>query len=133
MLRAAVSGPFPPDKITNPPLHFNLEVVESAPNPDQMRTITSYLSPKQALKPSTTFVVPSALEEQKAEVHSAEDVAMLGRQDPSAVRWPIVVDWAGGYATVGDLSGVQALLELMRQKRDGEIKEDVNQPKGWFS
>jgi hypothetical protein len=50
-----------------------------------------------------------------------------------AFKWPVVVDWDGGRASVGDVDGVKAILEAIRQKRDGEVKEDVDaQPKGWF-
>ena len=44
-----------------------------------------------------------------------------------------MVDWTGGYATVGDVNGVQALLEILRKKRDGELKDTVDEAKGWFS
>jgi len=37
-------------------------------------------------------------------------------------------------ATIGDVDGVKTILEAIRRKRDGEVKEDVDyQAKGWFS
>jgi hypothetical protein len=39
------------------------------------------------------------------------------------LKWPIVVDWAGGRATAGDAEGVKDILEYLR-KRDGEVKEE---------
>ena len=51
---------------------------------------------------------------------SAEGVAELASQNPNALKWPIVVDWNSGYAAVGDVEGVKALLEELRKKRDGE-------------
>jgi len=60
-------------------------------------------------------------------------VAELGAKNPNALKWPVVVDWNGGRASVGDVDGVGKMLEALRQRRDGEVGEDVVQPKGWFS
>lgn len=60
-------------------------------------------------------------------------LAKLASQEPRSLRWPIVVDWEGGKAAVGDVDGVKNILEELRKKRDGESKDDVDQPKGWFS
>ncbi|TFK65878.1 hypothetical protein BDN72DRAFT_177126 [Pluteus cervinus] len=136
LLRAALSGPYPSDKTTNPPLNFNLEVVEAPPNPDQLRLIRSYRDPRSSVAAPTTmtFISGHPASAGKTEnIRSEEDIVDLGKDHPNAIKWPIVVDWNGGYATVGDLNGVQALLEVLRQKRDGEIKDEVDQPKGWFS
>ena len=133
-LRAALSGPYPPDKPSNPPLEFNLSVVEGSPTPDQMRTILSYISPRAAASPVSTFVSAHPASAGKTEtIHDAKDVSELGRNHPNALKWPIVVDWTGGYACVGDVDGVHSLLEVIRKQRDGETKEEVDKPKGWFS
>lgn len=138
MLRASLSAPYPPTKADASPLEFNLEVIESKPpTPDQLRTILSYLTPKDvtAATPSyTTFLSshPSApgSEEQP---QSATGIAELGAQNPNALKWPVVVDWNGGRASVGDVDGVVKMLEMLRQRRDGEAKEeDIVEPKGWF-
>lgn len=49
-------------------------------------------------------------------------VSRMGRDNPNTFKWPLVVDWNAGKASVGDVEGVQGILELLRQKRDGEIK-----------
>lgn len=50
----------------------------------------------------------------------AEGVTQLASQNPNALKWPIVVDWNGGKAAVGDVEGVKAILEELRKKRDGD-------------
>lgn len=50
-------------------------------------------------------------------------IAELAQKNPDAIKWPIVVDWLDGQAAVGDVDGVKRILERMRQKRDGEIKD----------
>ena len=51
---------------------------------------------------------------------SEEGVQELATKNLNALKWPIVVDWNAGRAAVGDLEGVQVLLEELRKKRDGE-------------
>ncbi|KIL61637.1 hypothetical protein M378DRAFT_32555, partial [Amanita muscaria Koide BX008] len=128
LLRSAVSNPYPPDTTKpNPPLTFDLTVVESFPTTDQLRTILSYLTPSRTTTTpksklaSTTFISshPSSpqLTERPENLH---DIAELAKTNSSAVKWPIVVDWAGGKACVGDVECVKALLEGLRRRRDGE-------------
>lgn len=57
----------------------------------------------------------------------------LVTKNPEAFKWPLVVDWNGGRASVGDVDGVKTILEALRQRRDGEVKDDVDRPTGWFS
>ena len=39
-----------------------------------------------------------------------------------------------GRATAGDSEGVKDILEYLKKKRDGEVKEEgEHKPKGWFS
>ncbi len=65
---------------------------------------------------------------------STDAVARLASQNPHALKWPIVVDWTGGKAAVGDVEGVQSILEELRKRRDGESMDDEeHKPKGWFS
>ncbi|CCL98807.1 uncharacterized protein FIBRA_00812 [Fibroporia radiculosa] len=136
LLRTAVSSPYPPTKATNPPLKFNLEVVENAPpTSDQLRTIMSYL-PADPL--STDAPTPASLLSAHPTVHtrptSAEGVLRLATQNINALKWPIVVDWDGGRAAVGDVEGVKRILEELRKKRDGEVGSEVeSKPGGWFS
>ena len=49
-----------------------------------------------------------------------EDVIKMARGNLNALKWPIVVDWHGGRAAIGDLEGVKRILEELRKKRDGE-------------
>lgn len=128
LLRASLSAPYPPSKPDAPPLEFNLEVIESRPpTPDQLRTIVSYL-PKEGNYATFLSSHPAAAEQP----NSAAGIAELGTRNPSALKWPVVVDWTGGRASVGDVDGVAKMLEALRQRRDGEVKDNVDQPKGWF-
>ncbi|EMD35197.1 hypothetical protein CERSUDRAFT_97125 [Gelatoporia subvermispora B] len=135
LLQSAVSGPYPFHKPSAPPLKFNLEVVENTPpTSDQLRTILSYVSansPKGAETPS-----PASFLSAHPTVHtrptSAEGLARLASENPNALKWPIVVDWDHGKAAIGDVEGVKSILEELRKRRDGEIKdEESDQPKGW--
>ncbi|KIJ18357.1 hypothetical protein PAXINDRAFT_72110, partial [Paxillus involutus ATCC 200175] len=136
MLRSSLSAPYPPDKPNAPPLDFNLEVIESKPpTPHQLRIILSNLTPKDsaAASPSySTFLSshPSAPASSE-QPHSAIGVVNLATQNPNALKWPVVVDWNGGRASVGDVDGVKNILEALRQRRDGEVKDDddIAQPK----
>lgn len=136
MLRASLSAPYPSSKPDAPPLDFNLEVIESKPpTPDQLRTILAFVTPKDVSAPSYATFLSSHPNAPRAEEQpqSATGVAELGTQNPNALKWPVVVDWNGGRASVGDVDGVAKMLEALRQRRDGEVKdEDVVQPKGWF-
>lgn len=136
LLQSTASGPYPPSNPSAPPLKFNLDVVENAPpTSDQIRTILSYVTPSGTSSGDT--ISPASLLSAHPTVHtrptSAEGVARLATQNLNALIWPIVVDWDGGKAAIGDVQGVRTILEGLRKKRDGEIKEDEDKPKGWFS
>lgn len=63
-----------------------------------------------------------------------EDIIELAEKNPKALKWPIVVDWNDGKAAIGSVEGAREILETIRKKRDGELKdEELYQPKGWFS
>ena len=65
---------------------------------------------------------------------SADAIARVASENPHALKWPIVVDWTGGKASVGNIDGVKGILEELRKRRDGELKGDEeHRPKGWFS
>ncbi|THU85415.1 hypothetical protein K435DRAFT_764271 [Dendrothele bispora CBS 962.96] len=138
LLRSATSGPYPPGK-SSPPLDYKLEVIEAPPTADQLRTILSYVSPsKESSSPSPSRVFLSAHPSAPTgydQPHDVSGVHDLAVKNPNALKWPIVVDWTGGKASVGDVEGVKNILEHLRKKRDGELKdeEDIHQPKGWFS
>ena len=122
------------DSAKGKPLEFELQVVESSPTSDQFNTILSYL-PSKATNPSMVFLSahpsgPSTIDQPT----TVQGIAELAEKNPLAIKWPIVVDWNDGKVSIGDVDGVQGILETLRQKRDGEIEEEkVHQPKGWFS
>ncbi|KAJ3512706.1 hypothetical protein NLJ89_g3376 [Agrocybe chaxingu] len=113
LLRSSLSGPYPPGNPKGQPLHFNLE----ATNPSMVFLSAHPTAPSGAEQPSTL-----------------KGIAELAAKNPNAIKWPIVVDWNDGQASVGDVEGVKKILETLRKRRDGELKEEeVYQPKGWFS
>ncbi|KZT69055.1 hypothetical protein DAEQUDRAFT_727249 [Daedalea quercina L-15889] len=136
LLRAALSSPYPAHQPNAPPLRFNLEVLENKPpTSDQLRTILSYLP---AATSAPGGVSPDVLVSSHPTVEtrptSTEGVVKLASTNLHALKWPIVVDWDAGRAAVGDVEGVKSILEELRKKRDGEMKEDEgHKPKGWFS
>ncbi|KAJ6614870.1 thioredoxin-like protein [Mycena sp. CBHHK59/15] len=120
LLRSALSSPYPPGKASAQPLQFNLEVVEAPPTADQLSTILSYLPSKYSSEsPASVFLSthPSA---SSAENKGVAGVSSIGSSNPNTFKWPVVVDWNAGNASVGDVEGVKGILELIRQKRDGE-------------
>lgn len=120
LLNAAISGPYPPSKPSAPPLSFNLEVVENQPpTADQLRTILSYLPGVSSLDGfmSAHYAVD-------AKPSDPAQLTKIASKEPRALKWPIVVNWEGGKAAVGDLDGVKQILEDLRKKRDGETKGD---------
>ena len=138
MLRNALSSPYPPGSPSAPPLDFDLEVIESKPpTPDQLRTILSYITPPKSSAPPALSTFLSAHPSSPGpgeQPQGAKGVVSLVEQNPNVFKWPVVVDWIGGRASVGDVEGVKGILEAIRQQRDGEMKqEDIDQPKGWFS
>ena len=48
---------------------------------------------------------------------TSKTLAELARSNPHALKWPIVVDWMGGRASVGDLDGVKAILDAIRNEQ----------------
>lgn len=122
LLRSATSSSYPPGH-SKGPLKFNLEVITSLPTKDQLRTIESYL-PHGGLASFVTGGSPA----------TTDQVLSQAKRDVDAFKWPVVVDWVGGKASVGDIDGVNEILENLRKKRDGETNEpEEHKPKGWFS
>jgi len=122
LLRSAASSSYPPGQPKGP-LKFNLEVITGLPTKDQLRTIESYL-PHGGLASFVAGGSPA----------TADQVLSHAKHDLDAFKWPVVVDWVGGKASVGDVDGVNEILENLRKKRDGEVRElEEHKPKGWFS
>jgi len=122
LLRSAASGSYPPGR-SDRPLTFNLEVITSLPTKDQLHLIESYL-PNGGLASFLTAGSPA----------TADQVLSQANRDLDGFKWPVVVDWVGGKASVGDVDGVNEILENLRKKRDGEVNEpEEHKPKGWFS
>ena len=138
-LRAALSAPYPPGSASNPPLNFDLEVIENAPpTADQIRTILDYLPRvRDADDPHHIAALISSHPSAPSlpdRPHSPEGLVRLAQKSPLALKWPIIVDWTSGRASAGDSEGVKDILEYLRKKRDGEVKEEEDyKPKGWFS
>ncbi|TFK24197.1 hypothetical protein FA15DRAFT_669838 [Coprinopsis marcescibilis] len=122
LLRAAISSPYPSTNPDAPPLKYNLEVVESPPNKDQLNTILSYL-PSKATTPSMAFLSahPASGATLEERPQTVEAIADLAQKNPKAFKWPIVVNWNDGTVAVGDVKDVKRMLEKLRKKRDGEV------------
>jgi len=141
LLQSALSSPYPPSKPSAPPLNFDLEVVESQPpTPDQLATILSYVSfgqrtIKSASSELSAFLSSHPTSPSPSDMpRNAKGIVDLANTNPNAVKWPIVVDWTGGRASIGEVEGVKDILEAIRQERDGESKgAEEHKPKGWFS
>ncbi|KLO16623.1 hypothetical protein SCHPADRAFT_823065 [Schizopora paradoxa] len=111
LLRASLTSPYPPSKA---PLDFELEVVESAPTPDQVQTILSYLPSSPSVASTFLSSHPSATGSESQNV-SAKSLTEIASQNTSALKWPIVVDWTGGRASIGDVDGVKGILDAIQQ------------------
>ncbi|KAH9056468.1 hypothetical protein EDB87DRAFT_1566578 [Lactarius vividus] len=139
ILRAAASSPYPSGVSSASPLKFNLEVIENTPpTADQIRTILDYLPPLRDVDdPHHVSALISSHPSAPSlpdRPHSPEGLVRLAEKSPQAIKWPIVVDWTNGRASAGDSEGVKDILEYLRKKRDGEVKEEEDfEPKGWFS
>ncbi|PFH46916.1 hypothetical protein AMATHDRAFT_68807 [Amanita thiersii Skay4041] len=131
LLRSALSGPYPPNTPgSTQPLTFSLSVVEAPPTADQLRTIMAYLSSASGsgssslAAASTLFSAHPSAPALTERPTDAETIVELAQANPNVVRWPIVVDWSGGRASVGDVEGVRRILEALRKARDSEGKEE---------
>lgn len=122
LLRSAASDSYPPGH-SKGPLKFDLEVITGLPTKDQLQTIESYLL-HGSLASFVTTGSPT----------TADQILSQARGDLDCFKWPVVVDWIGGKAAVGDVGGVNEILENLRKKRDGQVSEpEEHKPKGWFS
>ncbi|KAF8591775.1 hypothetical protein K439DRAFT_1401942 [Ramaria rubella] len=127
LLRSSLTS-YPPNAQPPKPLEYNLEVVENTPpTADQFSTILSYIS-----KPMSSLLSAHPSVEQP---HSTQSLHDLITNNPKALKWPVVVNWDDGQAAVGNIEGVNGILESLRKKRDGEDKSgpSVDHPKGWFT
>jgi len=131
VLRSALSSPYPPGNLNGQPLQFNLSVVEAPPNPDQLKTILSYL-PSPATNPSMVLLSVHPSVSATEQPTTLKEIAELAEKNPKALKWPIVVNWNDGKASIG-VDGVKDILETLRQRRDGEMKDEDVESKGWFS
>jgi len=122
LLRSAAGGSYPPGH-SKGPLQFNLEVIANLPTKDQLQTIESFL-PHRGLASFVTNGSPA----------TTDQLLSQAKRDLEAFKWPVVVDWVEGKAAVGDVDGVNEILENLRKKRDGEASEpEEHKPNGWFS
>lgn len=95
-------------------------MVESAPNPDQLKTILSYL-PSPAVNPAMVLLSahPSTSGSSEQPTTPAA-ISAIADRNPKALKWPIVVDWFGGRTSIGDVEGVKGILEHLRKEGDGD-------------
>lgn len=118
-LRASLSSPYPPSS-SSTPLEFELEVVETKPTTEQLRTIRGYLN------------LPTTGE--KVRLRFFPDTASDCGQSDLQLEEPIVVNWNDGVASAGS-AAPGAVLEALQQQRDeraGEGKKDEGGGKGLF-
>jgi len=121
LLRSAQTSGYPPGQGNAKPLEFELEVVDAKPpTSDQMQTIMSYLPSKPSLSSAFLSSHPSAAGSDSGAQMTAQTLGELAKKSPNALKWPIVVDWMGGRAAIGDVDGVKGILEAIRKDRDGE-------------
>jgi hypothetical protein len=115
LLRSAVSQPYPSS--SSKPLEFDLDVAEEVPTPDQLSTIAEYAS-----LPLSSFISahPSSAGSSSESTNDVEGLSKMAEKSPNSFKWPVVVDWTGGKASVGSVEGVKSILEELRKKRDGE-------------
>ncbi|EJD05016.1 uncharacterized protein FOMMEDRAFT_166719 [Fomitiporia mediterranea MF3/22] len=123
LLRSSLINPYPPSNPKAGPLEFDLEVVESAPTPDQVQTILAYL-PVSTSASSPSSIASTFISSHPSSVGVASDgqvtsktLTELARSNPGALKWPIVVDWMGGRASVGDVDGVRRMLDEIRKEQ----------------
>jgi len=109
---------------------FELDVVAAPPTPDQISIILSYLSSRGSATlssflsahPSTPTGSPS----------SASSLSAMAAANPRIMRWPIVVNWEDGEASIGSIDGVKKMLNSLQTKKEAGPDGDVLKPKGWF-
>lgn len=83
--------------------------------------------PSKATDPALAFLSahPSAAEAtggsaKGGRAGTLEAIAELARKNANSVKWPVVVDWDAGRASVGSVEGVREILEGIRKVRDGD-------------
>jgi len=87
---------------------MELDVVENAPNADQLKTIMGYL---KSTNPAMAFLSAHPAAQVIQGGQDLKQVAELAQSNANALKWPVVVDWEGGRASVGDVEGVRRLLD----------------------
>lgn len=48
---------------------------------------------------------------------TSETMRELAQRNAKAVKWPIVVDWTGGRASIGDVDGVKVILDAIKKEQ----------------
>lgn len=92
--------------------------MESAPTPDQVSTILSYL-PSSRQSVQSTFLSPHFANSDKtpnAEV-DAESLGKIVQMNAKTLKWPIVVDWTGGRASIGNVDDVKVILDAIKESQ----------------
>ncbi|EIN05708.1 hypothetical protein PUNSTDRAFT_137199 [Punctularia strigosozonata HHB-11173 SS5] len=133
ILQAALSNPYPPHSKDGKPLEFDLQVVERPPTSDQITTLlthynlggsstangglSTFLSshPAGAGSPTPTSNACAWLYMNR----TPDALVKTASSTPSALKWPIVVDWTNGKAVVGESEGVKSILDEIKKKQEG--------------
>ena len=116
LLKKSLTDPYPPGEPHARPLDFDLEVVESVPTADQVPIILSYL-PSKNQSVESAFISSHPTSSDASTGRGGEILGELMEKNVKAVKWPIVVDWTGGRASIGDVDGVKAMLDAIRKEQ----------------
>ncbi|KAG8835263.1 hypothetical protein FRC17_004570 [Serendipita sp. 399] len=129
LLKKAVSEPYPSS--SKSPLPIELSVVERTPTSDQFRTMQRYYG-----RPISAFLSahPSvSSSENSSETDEAERVRDTVRQNPMALKYPIVVDWDAGKIAVGDISEVERILNERVNSNDNPDGGEGGRKEGFLA
>ena len=86
------------------------------PTADQVPIILSYL-PSKNQSVESAFISSHPTSSGASTGRGGEVLGELMEKNVKAVKWPIVVDWTGGRARIGDVDGVKAMLDAIRKEQ----------------
>lgn len=113
-LEEAQSGPYPRQKNKEyPPLSFKLEIMDRNPTSEEFTDLI-YLMKSSAW---SIFLKQAQSISYKAHPTGAQSLSEIVEADPTAMRWPILVNYkTKEYAF--DMPGVRKVLTTLVQQRD---------------
>ncbi|GJE95590.1 hypothetical protein PsYK624_117760 [Phanerochaete sordida] len=98
-----------------PPLEYHLKVNTTIPRPLQLRQLMTMMA-AQAPSYTKAFLKPSRASYDLNPTNEDELVA-LATKDTSIIAWPIVVNWATGWCSVGNYKEVYRFLRKIAESR----------------